>query len=267
VTSGVGHRRKPTEASPKSVAERATPESWRAALAKIAARSEPAALLLTPGTPAGSLAVVPGAYNPPTRAHVALARSARGHGFENVFFSLGTVTIDKPQSGLRPEERLHLLVQVAACEPGCGVVLVNRGLYAEQAEALRRSFPEIERLAFVVGMDKVAQIFDERYYLDRDRALGALFERAGLLVAARGALDRSSLRRLLDKPPASSFARHIEWLDVDPEVRDVSATAVRERLARGDRASEWLPPPVERYLRARGSIFGQGRTRETRVTT
>ena len=257
MTSRGGHRRKPREASPKSASERGTPASWRATIAEIAARAEPAARLLTPGAPAVSLAVVPGAYNPPTRAHVALARSARRHGFENVLFSLGTVTLDKPPSGLRLEERLHLLTQIAAREPGCGVVLVNRGLYAEQAEALHRSFPEIERLAFVVGMDKVAQIFDERYYLDRDRALGALFERAGLLVAARGALDRAALQRLLEKPPARSFGRRIEWLDLDPEVRDVSATAVRERLARGDRASKWLPPPVERYLRGRGSIFGK----------
>lgn len=252
-TSRASHRRKLRRISSKAAPE---PASWLAAIAEIAHGAEPAARLLTPDAPAGSLAVVPGSYNPPTRAHVALAKCARRHGFETVLFSLGTVTIDKPPSGLRLEERLHLLAQIAAREPGCGVVLVNRGLYADQAEALRRSFPEIGRLAFVVGMDKVAQIFDERYYLDRDRALRELFEGAELLVAARGILDRAALDRLLEKPPARSFARRIEWLDLDPEVREVSATAVRERLARGEAASEWLPPPVERYLRGRGSIFG-----------
>jgi hypothetical protein len=30
---------------------------------------------------------------------------------------------------------------------------------------------------------------------------------------------------------------------------------VRERLARGEIPSEWLPEPVERYLRRRGPIF------------
>ncbi len=255
MTRKAGHRRKPRGASPKPPSVDSTLASLRATIAELAGSAEPTARLLTPAAPARSVAVIPGAYNPPTRAHLALAKSALEHGLERVLFSLGTVTIDKPESGLRLEERVHLLVQVAARERGFGVVLVNRGLYAEQAEALRRSFPEIERLVFVVGMDKVAQIFDTRYYLDRDRALGALFERAGLLVAARGALDQAALRRLLQEPPARPFARRIEWLELDPELREVSATAVRERLARGDMASEWLPPPVERYLRERGSIF------------
>ncbi len=227
---------------------------WRATIAEVAARSEPAARLLTPLEPPRSLAVLPGAYNPPTRAHITLAESARARGFEAVLFSVGTVTLDKPESGLALEERIQLLVEIAR-ESGFGVVLVNRGLYAEQAEALRGALPGLERLAFVIGMDKVAQIFDGRYYVDRERALRSLFERAGLLVAARGELDQSALERLLEEPPARAFAHRIEWIDLDPTVREVSSTAVRERLARGESAPEWLPPSVERYLRARGQAF------------
>jgi nicotinamide-nucleotide adenylyltransferase len=227
---------------------------WRATIAEVAARSEPTARLLTPLEPPRSLAVLPGAYNPPTRAHVTLAESARARGFEAVLFSVGTVTLDKPESDLALEERIQLLVEIAR-ESGFGVALVNRGLYAEQAEALRGALPDLERLAFVIGMDKVAQIFDPRYYVDRERALHSLFERAGLLVAARGALDRPALERLLEEPLSRAFGRHIEWLELDPAVRKVSSTAVRERLARGEPAAEWLPPSVERYLRARGQAF------------
>lgn len=210
--------------------------------------------MLTPLGTTRSLAVLPGAYNPPTRAHLTLAESARARGFEAVLFSLGTVTLNKPESGLGLEERIQLLAEIAR-ESGFGVVLVNRGLYAEQAEALRRALRNIERLVFVIGMDKVSQIFDSRYYADRDRALSALFERAELLVAARGDLDHAALERLLAQPAARPFAHRIGWLELDPGVREVSSSAVRERLARGELASEWLPPAVDRYLRGRAEVF------------
>jgi nicotinic acid mononucleotide adenylyltransferase len=237
-----------------SLPEAPSLDRWRATIAEVAAGSEPTARLLTPLARTGRLAVLPGAYNPPTSAHVALAETARARGFDSVLFSLGTVTIDKPRSGLRLEERIQLLVEVAE-ESGFGVVLVNRGLYAEQAEALRRSLHDMERLAFVIGMDKVEQIFDRRYYADRDRSLGALFERAELLVAARGGLDQPALARLLQEPTARTYTHRIGWLDLDPHVREVSSSGVRESLARGESASAWLPPAVDRYLRERPEVF------------
>jgi len=237
-----------------ALSEVGAPARWRAAIAEVAAGSVPTARPLTPLPRTASLAVLPGAYNPPTLAHVALAEGARAHGFDAVLFSLGTVTVDKPESGLRLEERIELLVEIAR-ESNLGVLLVNRGLYAEQAEALRLSLQGVERLAFVIGMDKVAQIFDSRYYADPDRALCALFEHAELLVAARGALDRAALERLLEEPPARRFADRIGWLELDPRVRDVSSSAVRDRIVRGDAAAEWLPPAVDRYLRGRAELF------------
>jgi nicotinic acid mononucleotide adenylyltransferase len=232
-----------------------TPAAYRPIIEEVAGSADPAARPLTPLAGIRSLAVVPGAYNPPTTAHLALAAAARERAFDAVAFSVGTVTIDKPQSGLSLDERLHLLSEICRDQPRWGVVLHNRGLYAEQAHALRRSFPDIERLVFVMGMDKIGQIFDPRYYADLGRSLGDLFARARLLVAARGALDRAALEQLLEQGPARPFADRIEWLELDPDVRDVSATAIRERLARGEPVSEWLPPPVERYLRGRKVIF------------
>ena len=56
-------------------------------------------------------------------------------------------------------------------------------------------------------------------------------------------------RALLADEPARRYADRIDWLELDPRWRALSATAVRERLARGEPAAEWLPEPVERYLR------------------
>jgi len=231
------------------------PATYRPIIEEVASSAEPMARSVTPLRVVRSLAVLPGTYNPPTKAHLALATAALERAFDTVAFAVGTVTIDKPEVGLGLDERLHLLCEICRDQQRWGVVLHNRGLYAEQAEALRRSFPEIEGLVFVVGMDKVGQIFDPRYYADLGRSLGDLFDRARLLVAARGRLDRAALERLLEQGPGRPFADRIEWLELDAEVRDVSATAIRERLARGEPVSEWLPPSVERYLRGRGAIF------------
>ena len=203
-----------------------------------------------------SLAVLPGAFNPPTLAHLELARAAAGQGFDAVSFSIATRTIDKEDAtGLTLEERLRLLGELIAREDRYAVIVQNRGLYADQAEAVRGAFPGVVDLAFVVGMDKVPQIFDGRYYDDLPKALGTLFARARLLVAARGTLDREALERIRESAAARPHAERIGWLELDSRWRQVSATQVRDRLARGDLPQEWLPPEVSRFLAGRIGRF------------
>jgi nicotinic acid mononucleotide adenylyltransferase len=227
---------------------------WRRAVEEIRTREAPTARLVTATPAVGSLAVMPGAYNPPTRAHLALAEAARDRGFGAVLFSLGTVTLDKPETGLPLHERLQLLAQIAEGRERLGVVLQNCGLYAEQAAALR-ALPGVDQLTFVVGMDKIEQIFDPSYYRDFAGTLERLFAGARLLVAARGDRDRRAFDARLAAEPARRFADRIDWLALDSRWRRLSASAVRERLARGEIPSEWLPEPVERHLRRRGAIF------------
>jgi len=228
--------------------------------AEVAAVSAPHARVLhPPQARPRRAAVFPGAFNPPTLAHLALARAARGLGFDLVAFALATRTIDKEDSGgLALDERLRLLRAIAEAEPGLGALVQNRGLYADQALAIRAAWPELEELAFVVGMDKVAQIFDRRYYEDFAGSLASLFRHARLIVAARGTLDRAALEAMLaGEPEASRHAARIDWLELDPRWRELSATAVRERLVRGDVPDEWLPPAVASYLRDHPDRFSR----------
>jgi len=229
-------------------------DAWKNAVEAVRASQHPTARLITATPAVGPLAVMPGAYNPPTRAHLALAEAARTRGFDVVLFSLGTVTLDKPETGLALHERLQLLAKIAEGREGLGVVLQNRGLYAEQAEALR-ALPGVDQVTFVVGMDKVEQIFDRAYYRDFAGTLERLFAGARLLVAARGTLDRRAFDARLAAEPARRFVDRIDWLALDPRWRPISATAVRERLARGEIPREWLPEAVEHYLRRRDPVF------------
>ncbi len=224
-------------------------ERIRRELEAIEGERAPTARLLTPvARPVRALAALPGAFDPPTLAHLALARAARDRGFDAVCFTLGKETIDKESSGLPLEDRLEILVELAAKERGLGVALQNRGLYVEQAAALRAAIPEAADLAFVVGMDKLPQIFDARYYDDLETSLARLFEKAGLLVAPRGAAERAELTGILERPAARRYASRIDWLDLDPLWRDVSSTAVRDRISRGESVEAWLPRAVEEYL-------------------
>jgi len=232
-------------------------EPLRRLVQKVAASPVPSARLIRgPSGKIRSIAVLPGAFNPPTLAHLELARAAGRRSFDAVLFSLGTRTIDKEEApGLSLEERLYLLAEMAGAEERLGVVVQNRGLYVDQAEAIRVACPALVDLAFVVGSDKIPQIFDARYYGDLAASLAAPFARARLIVAARGRVDRSVLGGLLDRPEALPYVGRIEWLDLGARWRELSATRVRERLVEGEVPEEWLAPNVARYLAGRTAAF------------
>ncbi len=278
-------------------------------------QSAPLALVV-PGSavPRGDIVVFAGSFNPPTVAHLALLKQARG-GERAVGIGEGQADRDKPQSlreegrgergegqadrdkpqslreegrGERGEEEADrgkpqslrevrgeqplrvyaafskhtvdkegverpllldriLLLQVLLRRrlPDVGLLLFNRGLYVEQAEAIRASFPRVRRIFFLMGFDKVEQILDAHYYEDRDAALVALFRQAELLVAPRGrareggrdnavqsersvGTGQGSLRELLDRPENRRFARFIHALPFDLLYKDISSTRLRE---------------------------------------
>ena len=185
-------------------------------------------------TPAGTLRgrpllLLPGAFNPPTMAHLALAEaSLRAIPGAQLFFALGTTTIDKEQTERAALlDRLLLLDQLARRVGNLGVMLTNRGLYVEQAAAARAAFPEITDLYFVVGYDKIEQIFDARYYHDRDAALTALFSLARLLVAPRASHEEADVHRLLNRSENRAFQGAIRLIPFPVEYRDIASSYVR----------------------------------------
>jgi hypothetical protein len=143
---------------------------------------------------------------------------------------------------------LLLLTLYAQRHTQVGVALVNRGLYFEQARAFRSLLgPEVE-LAFVVGMDKLLQILDPKYYRDRDAALQQLFALTSLIVANRGAMARTTFDELLDQPENRPYCSYISFCPLADEMADVSATMVRERLAAGGWVDELVPEESAAFL-------------------
>ena len=233
----------------------------QALLDQLNPETEPRALVV-PGSPEprGNIIVFPGSFNPPTIAHLALLKQAREYALRNVlsdakrsrtirlYAAMSKHIVDKEHV-----ERPLLLDRVILVHtvlqrylPDAGVMLFNRGLYVEQAEAVYTSFPEVERLFFLIGFDKIVQILDPRYYENRDAALNELFRLAELLVAPRGGAGADDLTDLLRQAQNQPFAKYIHVLPFDAAYRDISSTRIRQQV--GEYFHE-VPEEVQRFMR------------------
>ncbi len=191
-----------------------------------------------------------GSFNPLTLAHTELAeRAQKTFCLDTVIFTLAKVTVDKEQvTGMSLEDRLLLLALYAQRQGQMAVALVNRGLYFEQAQAFRTLFGTEAELYFLIGMDKLLQIFDPRYYQDRDTALHQLFAIASLVVANRGSMDEASFAQLLDRPENRPFRSYVHFFTLPAAVTDLSATALRAALAAGQPIDSQVPPETMTFL-------------------
>ena len=207
---------------------------------------------IVPGSPEprDAIIVFPGSFNPPTKAHLALLKQAQrfAHEHEPMYLYAATSkhTVDK-ETVERPllVDRLHLLEVVLKRRlPHAGIMLFNRGLYVEEAEAIRNSFPKVKRILFLIGFDKIVQIFDPRYYENRDAALAELFKLAELLVAPRGDAGERELAKLLHQPQNERFARYIHRLPFNGQYRYVSSTSIRQGADLQD-----APQEVRQFIR------------------
>jgi len=214
----------------------------------------PPQALILPGSPIpkGNIIVFPGSFNPPTNAHLAMLKQARRfgrqHGGMSVYAALSKRTTDK-ENVERPllVDRILLLDTVLRHHlRDIGIMLFNRGLYVEQAEGIRAAFPEVTKLYFLLGFDKIVQIFDPHYYRGRDAALRELFALAEILVAPRAGAGPEALKQLLDKPENAQFAKYIHLLPLDDNYRNVSSTLIRQEF---ERHQQDVPPEVQRFIR------------------
>ena len=212
----------------------------------------PAACLLSapPHPPPQRLGVLCGSFNPLTLAHVVLAQHAC-HAFQldQLFYTVAKVTVDKERvTGMGLEDRLLLLLLHVEQQQYLGVALVNRGLYFEQAQAFQSLFDKRVELFFIVGMDKLVQILDARYYQDREAALDQLFALTSLVVANRGDMARRVFDELLQRSANQPYRDAIHFLPLPESVSDLSSTAIRKTVSEATSLSAHVPAEVARFL-------------------
>lgn len=246
---------------------------WLGQVAAIADVSTPEASVIVPHAApadahmgkiaAGNVAVVAGSFNPATLAHLSLCEAAlQQPDIGSVWYSLAVHTIDKEQiTGACLVDRLCMLEMLAASRPNVGVVLCNRGLYVDQAEALRGSLAGPgQELVFVVGFDKIQQILDPRYYTDRQSSLDRLFALSRFLVAERDAHGAQELAALLAQPANRAYRNRIEELTTLPAYHDpaLSSTGVRAAYTEGQESpagAATVPEAVQAFIASTG-VYG-----------
>jgi len=197
-------------------------------------------MIVEPTSP--TVAVLLGAFDPPTNAHLAVVdAAARATGSSGVLCLTRTL-LARPDDELLPiEARLDVICAVAA-DHGLGFAVANRGTYVDVAEAFAAAG---SAATFVIGSDKLAQLEDPSFYTDGPAGVERTFSSVRFVVVPRPlpAADRPGLTWL---EPAEVFERAGD--------EALSATEVRARVRRGERVDHLVPRAVvsalEGYTRA-----------------
>jgi nicotinate (nicotinamide) nucleotide adenylyltransferase len=180
------------------------------------------------------LGVFPGTFNPPTRAHVALARAALA-SVDEVVFVLPRELPHKTFEGGSFEDRVRMLEAALAGEQRFSIAASRGGLFIEIARECRDAYGPEADLYFLCGRDAAERIVNWDY--GRPGAIGEQLCEYQLLVAPRqGGYDA----------PADLRGR-IHTLDRGND--NVSASEVRRRIRRGEPWEELVPERIVGMVR------------------
>lgn len=203
----------------------------------------------------GGWAVLPSAFNPPTRAHLRLLDLAQGvAGVEGGAALLTTRNVAKGVEGAALEDRIGMLLATRESRPGLAVLGANQARIVDQAAGLREAWPEAS-FDFVLGYDTLIRLFDEQYYDGpMDDVLDPFFERHRVIAATRGEVTEGEMLEWVEAQAARYTAR-IVTVALDPEHGRIASSDIRARIEAGE-GSDDLPEGVADYIRERGLYEG-----------
>lgn len=196
--------------------------------------------------------VLSGRFNPPTLAHLALAAAALDQlALHEIVFVLPENPPHKQELAPSHAERAEMLLLATEAESRYSVAVTRDGLFLDIYRALKPHLPPDARILFLAGRDAAERILLHWPYVDSERALAEMFAAFEVAVA-----DRSGQFTIPPQAPARRFAERIHRLNLPPEFDALSATAVRERLRRGEPIWDCVPEPVARYIYRRHLYVG-----------
>ena len=173
--------------------------------------------------------VLAGAFNPVTRAHVALADAARS-AVNEVICVVPRAYPHKHFHGASLEDRIEML-RLAGLDR---VEVTDGGLFIDIARELRRPDTEI---SFLCGRDAAERIIHWDY--GEPGAIKKMLEEFSLLVAERGGHYE-----------APEHLRHrVRRLGLEEDFSDVSSSEVRRRIAAGESWEHLVPSAIVDYVR------------------
>jgi nicotinate-nucleotide adenylyltransferase len=173
--------------------------------------------------------ILAGAFNPVTRAHLALAQAARG-SVDEVVCVVPRVYPHKHFHGASLEDRIEML-KLAGLDR---IEVTERGLFVEIARELRGADTEI---SFICGRDAAERIIHWDY--GEAGAIEKILEEFSLFVAERGGAYEA---------PAH-LRNRVRRLGLEEDFSDVSSTEVRRRIEAGERWEHLVPSAIVDHVR------------------
>ena len=181
----------------------------------------------------GEVGVLPGAFNPVTNAHIALAKaSIEQHRLEQIVFLLPEVFPHKAYAGASFEERLALLRAALSGKPRCAIASSDRGLFIEIAKSVRDDYGPGVDIYLICGRDAAERIVDWDYGDGPDFA--KQLRQFQMLVGSRGEGYHIPAR----------YQGRIHCVELPPGLSEVSATEVRRALSRNEAWEHLVPAAV-----------------------
>lgn len=187
------------------------------------------------GQPA-RLGILPAAFNPPTRAHLALAQSALAT-VDEVLFVLPRGFPHKSYEDATFDQRVQMLTAATAGQPHYSIAASDGGLFIEIAGECREAYSDNARLLFICGRDAAERIVAWDY--GEPGAFRRMLDQFELLVAARHG----------EYEPPAEIRHCVHTLEVPREISQISASEVRDRLRRAAPWEHLVPSQIVPMVR------------------
>jgi nicotinate-nucleotide adenylyltransferase len=187
------------------------------------------------------VAVLPGAFHPPTRAHVGMAKAALAV-VDEVVFALPRVFPHKQYTAAGPAERMELLRAAVAGEPRFSLAAAEGGLFLELAREARAAYPAAE-VFLLCGRDAAERIAGWDY--GAGDPIARQLEEYRLLVASR--MGRYE--------PPEELRRRVIPLAIPAELEAISSSEVRRRIRAGEQWRRLVPDPVADLIEKRIELW------------
>ncbi len=180
---------------------------------------------------AARIGLFPGAYNPPTVAHLAIAQAALEWADE-VVWVLPRAFPHKAFEGADFSARCNMLRTLAGAHTGFSAAVSDGGLYLEIAEEAHEFFGPETEIALVCGRDAAERI--ARWDYGRPGVFEEMLAKFPLLVAGRAG----------EYLPAAHHAERIVPLQMPSTFDEVSSSEVRRRIRAGEKWEHLVPGEI-----------------------
>lgn len=156
---------------------------------------------------------------------------------DEVLFVLPRAFPHKEYEGAGFEDRLKMLLTCTSGQPRYSVASVDGGLFVDIARESGKAYPPGTQIAVLCGRDAAERIVNWDY--GYPGAVAGMLEEFEVLVASRGG----------EFTPPPAWQHRMRALPIGPGLEEVSATEVRERIARGEAWEHLVPESIAQVVR------------------